>query len=159
LPTGPPPNMPDQSPPPSQVDPVLQRVLATIAVALAVAFLVWPTLLVVRRLRDRSLPEPARAVEQPGSGTADLAELATVVQDAAERALAVMDRVRGVPRDAVVAAWLALEDAAATHGARRLASHTPTEFTATVLAATPAPPSDIATLRGLYQRARFSARP
>ncbi|MHA7132985.1 DUF4129 domain-containing protein [Oerskovia turbata] len=60
------------------------------------------------------------------------------------------------PRDAVTAAWIALEDAAADTGHRRHPAQTPTEFTTTVLDATPADPDAVTTLLRLYQRARFT---
>ncbi|WP_454043908.1 DUF4129 domain-containing protein [Cellulosimicrobium sp. Marseille-Q8652] len=59
------------------------------------------------------------------------------------------------PRDAVIAAWVSLEDAAALAGAHRDPAQTPTEFTVAVLDRTPADPGAVATLRGLYHRARF----
>jgi Domain of unknown function (DUF4129) len=63
------------------------------------------------------------------------------------------------PSDAVVAAWLALEDAAARSGVHRRPSATPTEFTFAVLAATPAPPAATQELLDLYRTARFSTHP
>jgi Domain of unknown function (DUF4129) len=63
------------------------------------------------------------------------------------------------PSDAVVAAWLALEEAAERSGVHRRASATPTEFTMAVLAATPAPPDATRELLGLYRSARFSTHP
>lgn len=84
----------------------------------------------------------------------DLPEL----QDAVTRALAHLDG-HPRPRDAVVAAWVALEEAAARAGTRRDPAQTPTEFTGTVLAATPAPAGAVTRLRTLYQRARFTDRP
>ncbi|MET4223051.1 DUF4129 domain-containing protein [Oerskovia enterophila] len=63
------------------------------------------------------------------------------------------------PRDAVTAAWIALEDATADTGHRRHPAQTPTEFTTTVLDATPADPDAVTTLLRLYQRARFTAHP
>jgi hypothetical protein len=63
------------------------------------------------------------------------------------------------PSDAVVAAWLALEDAADRSGVHRRPSATPTEFTVAVLAATPAPPAATRELLDLYRTARFSAHP
>jgi hypothetical protein len=63
---------------------------------------------------------------------------------------------RTPPRDAVVAAWVALEDAAALAGARRDPAQTPTEFTVAVLGRTAADPGAVTTLRRLYQHARFS---
>ncbi|MGI5191531.1 DUF4129 domain-containing protein [Promicromonospora sp. CA-289599] len=86
--------------------------------------------------------------------TVDLPEL----QDAVTRALAHLDG-HARPRDAVVAAWVALEEAAARAGTHRDPAQTPTEFTGTVLANTPAPPTAVARLRTLYQRARFTDRP
>jgi hypothetical protein len=59
----------------------------------------------------------------------------------------------------VIAAWVALEDEAAFQGAARDPAQTPTEFTTALLAHTPAPAEAVATLRGLYHRARFTSRP
>jgi len=59
------------------------------------------------------------------------------------------------PGDAVIAAWLELEKAAASSGIDRAPAQTPTEFTAAVLAATRADPGATRTLLGLYHRARF----
>ena len=61
------------------------------------------------------------------------------------------------PTDAIVAAWLALEEAAALIGARRGPADTPTEFTVAVLAQTPADRIAVGALLQLYHRARFSA--
>jgi hypothetical protein len=63
------------------------------------------------------------------------------------------------PSDAVVAAWLALEDAADRSGVHRRPSATPSEFTMAVLAATPAPPAATRELLDLYRTARFSTHP
>jgi hypothetical protein len=52
-------------------------------------------------------------------------------------------------------AWLALEEAAAECGTARRPDQTPTEFTGAVLAGHDVDPMALATLRGLYQRARF----
>lgn len=71
-----------------------------------------------------------------------------------------LDRLRepssGDPGDAVVAAWLALENAAADCGLARAPHQTPTEFTTTVLAGLRVDAAALDRLRGLYQRARFS---
>ncbi|MGQ0840796.1 DUF4129 domain-containing protein [Actinokineospora sp.] len=64
-------------------------------------------------------------------------------------------RAGGPPADAIVAAWLVLEDAAAAHGVRRAAHQTPTEFTGDVLAAHAVDGVALGELRRLYQRARF----
>ncbi|MEJ2857170.1 MULTISPECIES: DUF4129 domain-containing protein [unclassified Saccharothrix] len=74
----------------------------------------------------------------------------------ARRALDEMDRrTGGPPRDAVVAAWLWLEEAAADSGAARLPHQTPTEFTGALLARHAVDETATGALRKAYQRARF----
>lgn len=96
----------------------------------------------------------------PGTTTTALGDDVDLpqLQDAVTRALAHLDG-HPRPRDAVVAAWVALEEAAARAGTSRDPAQTPTEFTTSVLAATPAPPPAVTRLRTLYQRARFTDRP
>ena len=60
------------------------------------------------------------------------------------------------PADAIVAAWVALEDAAERSGIVRDPASTPTEFTVEVLDRAPVDPAATRTLLGLYLRARFS---
>ena len=64
-------------------------------------------------------------------------------------------RTGGDPGDAVVAAWLVLEQAAEEAGSARAAYQTPTEFTTAVLARHDVDSAALDRLRGLYQRARF----
>ncbi len=105
-----------------------------------------------RRGRGLALPdlERAEAPEVPG-GTAvrALAEATRAARHELSR------RAGGDPADAVVAAWVVLEDAAAGLGTPRAAHQTPTEFTAEVLAAHRADDAAMADLRALYHRARF----
>ena len=61
--------------------------------------------------------------------------------------------------DAIIAAWLAVEQGAQASGVQRHPAQTPTEFTVAVLASTGADPAAIEGLRDLYLRARFSAHP
>lgn len=76
---------------------------------------------------------------------------------AAQEARAVFAEHRGgPPGDAVIAAWLRLEEAAAEHGTLRLAHQTPTEFTAEVLAGHGEIEDALDELRRLYHRARFA---
>ena len=74
---------------------------------------------------------------------------------ALNRALCLVQQ-EGDPTDVIVAAWLALEEAAALIGSPRGAADTPTEFTAAVLAHTPADRIAVGQLLQLYHRARFS---
>jgi hypothetical protein len=62
----------------------------------------------------------------------------------------------GPPSDAVITAWLRLEEAAARAGTPRRPHQTPTEFTAAVLAEHTADQAAVTELCRLYQRARFS---
>ena len=153
---------PSPPPPPTQQPPTDNRWLAVIAViflALLVATLltfVARQLLALRRAHTRGQPDSLT-----GGTTADsLGEDVDLpeIQDAVTRALAHLDG-HARPRDAVVAAWVALEEAAERAGTRKDPAQTPTEFAGTVLAATPAPPAAVARLRTLYQRARFTDRP
>ena len=59
------------------------------------------------------------------------------------------------PADAVIAAWVRLEQAAARSGVLRDPAATPTEFTVKVLDRAPVDPEATRTLLGLYLRARF----
>ncbi|WP_324653642.1 DUF4129 domain-containing protein [Georgenia sp. H159] len=60
------------------------------------------------------------------------------------------------PDDAIIAAWLELEAAAASSGVERAPSDTPTELTTAVLDATSADPDATRRLLRLYHRARFA---
>lgn len=63
------------------------------------------------------------------------------------------------PGDAVIAAWVALEHAAASGGLVRDRAETATEFTVDVLDATSADPAATRTLLDLYLAARYSRHP
>ncbi|GAA0215782.1 hypothetical protein GCM10010492_12010 [Saccharothrix mutabilis subsp. mutabilis] len=64
-------------------------------------------------------------------------------------------RTGGPPRDAVVFAWLRLEEAAADSGVERLPHQTATEFTGGLLARFAVDEEATDRLRRAYQRARF----
>jgi hypothetical protein len=74
--------------------------------------------------------------------------------EAVETGLAAIDR--GTPNDAVIACWVALEDAAAAAGVARDASETAAEFTVRVLALNGVSAADLHTLADLYREARYS---
>ena len=130
----------------SWLAPVLWVLLA-VAVLVA-AFVVW-----------RLLPRRSPKTRRPPLGAAVLGqsaeESAPAVQEGLGAAQHLLDTVTD-PTDAVLAAWVALEQAAERSGHPRRPSDTPTEFTVDVLTATPADRSAVTTLLGLYLRARFS---
>ncbi|HEY0450745.1 DUF4129 domain-containing protein [Actinophytocola sp.] len=109
----------------------------------------------VRRLRKRK--------QRLGVGVETHEELGALevtmpmrLRKAAERARGELAQRRGgAPGDAVIAAWLRLEEAAAHEGAGREPHQTATEFTAALLAHYLTSEPALDELRTLYQRARF----
>jgi len=101
-------------------------------------------------------------IERPGGRGAVVPVAAVLtpqeVTDAVDEALRRLDEAK-TPTDAVIAAWLALEQTAARHKLTRDPAQTVTEFTALLLANSAVPPDDTAVLRSLYLRARFSGLP
>ncbi|MEO6996506.1 MAG: DUF4129 domain-containing protein [Terracoccus sp.] len=65
----------------------------------------------------------------------------------------------GEPRNAIVAAWLDLEQAAGETGLPRERAETSTEYTARVIGAWEVDPARLGDLAGLYREARFSVHP
>ncbi len=161
-------SMPAMSAPPpaSPVPPVepgpTPAWLVPVVVTVAVLLVVLALLGLVRFLWGRR-PEgrdEAVAVDSidVGVATGTNAVDVPVLVDAVEAALARLDDA-ATPTDAVVAAWVSLEEAAAEHGWERHPSETSTEFTSRLLDVSPAPPAQTAVLRGLYQQARFTSHP
>lgn len=124
----------------------------------ALALVAWLVRGLWRWFRYRDAP---RRRAEPASGAvgvrADEPDLPVLRRGVAEarRFLADVDR----PVDAVVAAWLALEEAAGSSGVHRSPAQTPTEFTVAVLERTSADAGTTAELLALYHRARFSRQP
>ena len=130
-------------------------VLGTALAVLAAVLGLIVAALVVRALRRRIRPvhPPLRALAAgTDGGDPDLRTLRDGVAAASDR---LVDG--GEPGDGVVAAWVALEDAAARSGVPRDPAATPTEFTVAVLDATPADRAATRTLLALYLRARFGS--
>ncbi|QNE20902.1 DUF4129 domain-containing protein [Kribbella qitaiheensis] len=74
--------------------------------------------------------------------------------EAVESGLAAVDS--GTATDAVIACWVALEDAAASAGVERAASETPAEFTVRVLGVGGISEPELLRLGQLYREARYS---
>ncbi|MFC0681816.1 DUF4129 domain-containing protein [Lysobacter korlensis] len=131
--------------------------MAVVAGMILLTVLILLLLRLIRRLRrpiggaqaPRGLPSDIDAPPEP-----DIPVLLRGVSAARELLTRFAE-----PSDAVVAAWLALEEAADRSGVHRRPSSTPTEFTMAVLAATPAPPAATRELLDLYRTARFSTHP
>lgn len=106
-----------------------------------------------RRKRVRQGPSAVATADEDVEDGRPGAEL---MLSGARKALATLrERPSGPPSDAVVAAWLDLEEAAASSGAPRQDHETPTEFTGALLTRYEVDVEAASTLRRLYQRARF----
>lgn len=105
--------------------------------------------------RPPSTPPPT-----PGDGrttrATDTSDLTDVVSHGLTNATTHLADPTRQPTDAVVAAWVALEDATSTVGIERRTTHTPSEYLLTVLDRTGADPGAAHELLTLYHRARFA---
>ena len=137
------------------------RVILTVLFALAVALLVAVVAaMIVRRIRDRRRRVRAHAGRAPAvgvSGVADTAVAAPAVRRGIARALEILDEDRP-PDDAIVAAWLGLEDTARQAGARRAPSETPAEYAARIIRRFETNRSATDILLRLYEDVRFGGR-
>lgn len=128
-----------------------------VAVVLAGVLLVLLTRFLWRARPQRRVqvvaPDPAVPT---GAVSADAQ--ADALRRGAQTALELLDEIAD-PQDAVIRSWLALEEAAASSGAPRRRSDSPTEFARGLLAATAADRAAVRQLLSLYHRARFSRHP
>lgn len=129
-------------------DPTL---LAKIVVALVIiAFVLAAVLSVLSALRRRGLLGVG-LVGEPVEGTIDTVPRLRL-REAVGQARDILAREGGLPRDAVIEAWVTLENAT-EH--TRAPHETATEFTVALLAEQHADETALRELRVLYQRARF----
>ncbi|MBB5956306.1 hypothetical protein FHS29_002892 [Saccharothrix tamanrassetensis] len=143
---------------PRQVDQVgpsaaggsLVVVLVVLSVLALVVFIGLITALRTPKRRRRGVGMVAEVTEDGGSTAPDV-----LVRGAREALEELRTRTGGPPRDAVVLAWLRLEQAAADSGAARAPHETPTEFTGALLARHHVDEDATGALRKVYQRARF----
>ena len=132
----------------------MRYVAIGLATAIGIAFSIW----LVRRYQMTRAPEPVAVQRMDGmAGSAEAAEV-PALQEGVRAARRVLDGGTE-PDDAIISAWLMLEEAAAGAGVRRRPSQTPTEFALTVLERTAADSAATKRLLGLYRRARFSRDP
>lgn len=119
-------------------------------VGLAIAFLLIRLILSAIRGRKRRLGlRGSEALD----AEPQVADAPTVLRGIAAAIVAFQEDRE--PGDAVVRAWLGLQQAAEDAGFARSPAETPTEFTGRVLSRTGADRAALRTLLGLYLRARF----
>jgi hypothetical protein len=129
----------------------LLKVLVYAGTTLVVGAIVFLLVrLLLRFLRALRMPE----VEP--DNTEDWERVATErLTQAVDSGLGALDS--GSSADAIIACWVALEQAAATAGVARLPAETPSEFTVRVLALGNVSAADLDELAELYREARFSS--
>jgi hypothetical protein len=173
-PVGPPPSRPQSTfatpaprPQPSTVHLPIGTILFWTAITLAVVLALLLFLWWRRSAPRRRAPRPAEA-ETPPVVAADVGQPVEpepdvpVIRSGLEEALLELQR-EVEPGDAVVRAWLGLQQTAEQSGVARGRSETPTEFTSRILGRVFANDSAgrdaIATLLRLYLRTRFGDHP
>ncbi|AMM19067.1 hypothetical protein AX769_01595 [Frondihabitans sp. PAMC 28766] len=136
----------------------LAIVIGAVVVAFAVYLLVrW----LLRRQRDSAVATPGDLNEAGDLETLpDEPSIETsmpYLRRGLQRALDVLDGSRR-PTDAIIEAWLGLQEAAEDAGFQRQSAETPTEFTTRILRQVDVDPTALATLRRLYLAVRFGDR-
>lgn len=153
------PSLAQQTPPPESATADSRSIEIPWSAAL-VAILVIAAVLayvLMRRLRSGG---PDRGLRTVVGGSVDEPLDASEELRAAARAAGVaLSGTRTTGPQAVIEAWLALENAAAGTGVARDPAQTPSEFTAALLRRHHADDAATSTLLALYHRARFSPRP
>jgi len=131
-------------------------VVALVLLAYLVGVIALIAALSTIRLRKRRRAAERRAglADDETEGLASASAIA-LLRGARATLLDLRQRTGGPPSDAVIRAWLGLEESAADVGTERRPDQTSTEFTTDVLAAHDVDPAALTTLRSLYQRARF----
>lgn len=125
--------------------------LALISLGIVCVVIIVRRFRIRRRLRfDPGKLAPRRAPPEPEQEETDVQALA----DEIGTQLAVLEA--GEPRNAIVAAWIALETAAERAGVPRNPSETPAEFTRRAMAKYHLDEDALLRLADLYREARFS---
>ncbi len=136
---------------------VFSTVVATLFLAAVLAWFGWVALGGWRRRRrSRRRPPPATQPEHVVHA-AFLDEAQRELSLAADRQIEALRS--GEPRNAIVACWVALEDAVARVGLPRDPAETSTEFTRRIVQAVTVDSRAATDLAALYREARFSAHP
>jgi hypothetical protein len=137
---------------------IIEIVLQVLGVAVALVVAVVLIRLIVAAIRHRRRRIGRRGLQgiDPAADPQQVADAPSVLRGIAA-ALAALDEQRE-PGDAVVRAWLGLQQAAEDAGVVRSPAETPTEFTGRVLSRTGTDRTALRTLLRLYLGARFGDR-
>jgi len=147
---------------PESAPSVLQKTLTMIAIVavcvvlLAIAYLLLRRIRIRRRVRRDAVVGRLDVAEAVGPEPEPVPQAAPVVRGL-ERALRILDEDRTAD-DAIVQAWLGLEEASVASGAGRRPAETPSEYAARVISRFDADREAVTVLLGLYQGVRFGER-
>ena len=145
-------------------DPVFATIASAIAVLVALAALAvlgWLAWRAIRALWSaRPLSRRAGGAVGLGQSTtaADERIDAETIREAAADAQDAIETHRD-PGDAIIAAWVRLEEASERTGRGRADAETPGEFAVRILSRRPGIDAELRTLLGLYESVRFGGRP
>lgn len=136
--------------------------LLWVALAVAIAVAVLLVLRWLARRPPRTAPvlsdvPLSHTVEQPQQQPEPEPDAPTMRRGFAH-ALEILDEERQ-PHDAIVKAWLGLQEAAEESGIQRRGAETPTEFTLRIIGRVPTDRAAITTLLNCYLRVRFGDHP
>jgi len=133
-------------------------IAAAIAVVIAVLLLVRWLARRPARTAEGMAADELTAAEEPAAQPEPAEPSAPVLRRGLRQAIEDLETERE-PHDAIVKAWLGLQDAAADAGVRRRAAETPTEFTRRILGRVPADKGAVDALLGRYLHVRFGDHP
>lgn len=142
---------------PGAVRTVILILLGLVAAALLALLVVVVTRALRRAWENRELDAREGAVISAGTTTAAAADAqpdAAVIQRGIAAALQRIDQPAAAG-DAIVAAWVGVEEAAADSGVARGVSETPGEFAVRIIARRSAIDADARRLLALYEKVRF----
>ncbi|WP_182253446.1 DUF4129 domain-containing protein [Microbacterium esteraromaticum] len=157
----------EPSPPPAepQEPNLVLMIIGIVLLAVAVTLVLIAIIRLARRLlaalrdRMRALPEAAETEVETATAPSPEEPLdATAVQRGIAVALSSIAAHRD-PGDAIVTAWLGLEETASDAGAGRGRSETPAEFTVRILTRRPGIDEPARILLRLYEQVRFGSTP
>jgi hypothetical protein len=148
---------PVEDPEPTELPGPLQFLIDALLLLLGASLLGFVVLALVHAYRDRRRSRAARMLTPAPDHTsyADFLEHThrALTQVTAEQSVALRE---GDPRNAIVACWVAIEDAIERAGIARNPAETSTELTTRVVGLVAIDTTAIQALGGLYREARFS---
>jgi hypothetical protein len=155
--------MPTMAPiPENPTSEIVGAIIGFVFLALAVVAAILVLLLVVRALARAWRDRPLRTQEgvetaldlHEQAADAELDVAAPVIRRGIQGALRAIDE-RPVPADAIIAAWVGLEESAADAGITRGVSETPSEFALRIITRRSGITDAAGELLRLYERVRF----